>query len=192
MRRPTSTMSARSADSRMRHARPRARYLSRHAVGAEVDTRCGRRRASRARSGTHERAAHRIAHHLHAALAAPRCPRRPAARQPSTMPSTSRQNARATKIDEHDEAGRARQHQAPGFCARRRRDAPTAGCRARAWPPGLPGCPARAAITCCHACVAPSRSCLPNALHDADVQQRLGVLRIELQRVSNCSSALSG
>ena len=63
---------------------------------------------------------------------------------PAMTPSTSRQNARATKTMRMTSRTSA-QHHAPGFCgAPAGRDARTAGCRARAWPPALPGCPARA------------------------------------------------
>ena len=43
------------------------------------------------------------------------------------------------------------------------RDARPSSRRARAWPPALPGSPARAACTSSHAFAAPCRSCLPNA-----------------------------
>ena len=95
---------------------------------------------------------------------------------PSTMPSKRRQNARATTARR---AARNRTSRAASrtWLLRRRRppDAPTQAVERplRRLAFGLSGA---SWMTCCHACAAPSRSCLPNALDDADVQERLGVL----------------
>ena len=119
--------------------------------------------------------------HLHAALRARRaCAGGP--RTPSTMPSTRRQNARATKMArtmKQDEP----EHHAPGFCRRRRPGAPT--CRLSS--ARLAACPSGTVGRDLHHLLPRLRRAveilLAERLHDADVQQRLRVLRIELQRV---------
>ena len=91
-----------------------------------------------------------------------RAARRP--RCPSTMPST--QPPEGARDEERAGRRRARTAAASGTGLCR---VPTPGCadcrlssaRLAACPPG---CPAPAAITCCHASSRPSRSCLPNAL----------------------------
>ena len=130
---------------------------------------CRGRRSSRSRHaarpstsvdralGHDEGAADRIAHHLHAARGrAARRAAAPAASGPRRRRPRAARTRAATNDDQDDEQQDDAQHHAPGFCAgaaagMRR----AAGCRARAWPPALRGCPARAAMTCCHACVAP-------------------------------------
>ena len=150
---------------------------------AEVDTRSRPSTSVSARSGSDERAAHRIAHHLHAARRHLALPRGGRPLTPSTMPSTSRQNARATKMIRTMKSTSAAASRTGLLCA----DA--GGCAERqAVERALRRLAFRAVgrdlrRPAARPASAPSRSCLPNALHDADVQQRLGVLGIELQRV---------
>ena len=161
----------------------RARYLSRQAVEqkytrcAAVDERHGALRAGR-RCRRPDRAPS-----ARRACGTSR-PRRAAGRStPSTMPSTRRQNARATKMTRTmNRTSRA----ASG--TRLLRAPPRRMRRLQAVERALGGLPFGAVRRerrppAATPASAPSRSCLPNALHDADVQQRLGVLRIELQRV---------
>ena len=111
-------MSARSAD------------LGAHAVlrpvlvaargRAEVHAAGDRRRSTRARSGTHERAADRIAHHLHAALGDARAAARRAASAPSMMPSTSAPERARDDDDEHDDSRTTRSIISSRLLCRRR------------------------------------------------------------------------
>ena len=180
MRRPTSTMSARS-DASVRHA-VRARIVV-AAVRRSRRTAAARPSAIVTRAlGQHERAADRIAHHLHAArrhlaAAAPAAARS----RPSTIPSTSRQNARATMTTRTMNSSEPQQHQAPGFLA-------AAGVRRlQAVERALRRLPFGAVRRDRHHLlprrVGAVEILLAERLHDADVQQRLGVLRIELERL---------
>ena len=69
-------------------------------------------------------------------------PPRDGLRAPSRIPSTSRQNARATRIASSRKSTN-RVSITPPACRHQSRDAPTAGCPVRASPPALPDCSAR-------------------------------------------------
>ena len=189
-------MSARSCDSRCPERRRRCSCR----VGAVLiaagrrSRRTARARPSTsdtARSGSDERAAHRIARHRHAAARAHAAGAAARWRLPMKL-STRRQNMRATMMmrtrseDEAQPSSRAAAAAAAGP------DAPTAGCRARASRPALPDCPVRCLITCCHASDAPCRSCLPNAFTMPTFSSVLACFGSILSERSNCSSALSG
>ena len=176
-----------------------------HAVRARILVAAGRRSRSStlARSvdqrdgalGEDEGAADRIAHHLHAARGRCRAPARRRAGHPFDDAVDEPPDRAGHEHDEQDRAGSAREHHAPGFCAAaagvaRMRRLET--CRARAWRPGPSGLSGASWMTCCHACGAPSRSCLPNALTMPTFSSVLACFGSILSEWSNCSSALSG
>ena len=125
--------------------RSRARYCVAALVRAEVDagSAVGERHA---RDLDDEGAADRITHHLHASRPARRAlGARGARRTPRGRPQPARQNARATKSSKQERAGDSGRIRHPASAAcRRGRMRRLAGCRARAWRPGPPGCRARA------------------------------------------------
>ena len=141
-------------------------------------------------AGQDERAAHRIAHHVRAALR--RRARAPRPDSPSSIPSTTRQNVRAMKTRRsRTSAKRIITHQA--FApARPSPDAPSAGCRARAWRPALRGCRARAARPAARPRRPRRESCLPNALTMPTLSSVLVCFGSSCSDRANCSSALSG
>src|SRR5204863_8659330 len=83
-------------------------------------------------------------------------------------------------------------HQLLGFWA-----LPVPGCAERmlssarfaAWPSGLSGA---SWMSCCHACAAPSRSCLPKAFTIPTVRSVFVCLGSICSECANCTSALSG
>ena len=143
--------------------------------------------------GHDERAADRIAHHLDAALRHAARRRAAVPRTPSMMPSTQPpERAR----DEQDETRRAEdsrsiRHPASGRAAGRGMRRPQAVERALGRLAfGTVGRELRS--TCCHACCAPSRSCLPNACTMPTFSSVLACFGSSFSEWSNCSSALSG
>ena len=154
----------READS-MRHRGLRRGYLSRHAV-EQKNICCRPSTTATARSGTTK-----VPHTGSRTIWTPRVERsRPAPRGPAGQPfddAVDQPPERARDEDREDERTATSQHHAPGFWRRARR---CAGCadlqRVERALGGLAFRAVRAEIwiTCCHAFVAPSRSCLPNAL----------------------------
>src|SRR5262249_26618684 len=132
-----------------------------------------------------ERAAHRIAHHLDTARRVHARARRLAARRFDDVVDDAPERARDD--DEQDDEKENPDHYGPGFefgCA----DCRLSSARLPACPSGLSGA---SLIPCCHACDAPSRSCLPNARTIPTFSSVLACLGSSFNECSNCASALS-
>src|SRR5262249_21382818 len=139
--------------------------------------------------GEHEGPAHRIARHRHAALrhvtaAAPVGLGNPVDDAIDEAPEGARDD------DDEDDEQRDAEHHVPGFL-------PAAGCAdCRLSSARFAACPSGAlgamAITCCHAWIAPSRSCLPNAFTIPRLSSVFACFGSMLSECANCSSALSG
>src|SRR6185503_8214234 len=124
----------------------RARYLSRHA-SEQKNRRLPPTLSTRARSGRRN-----VPQTGSRTIWTPWCatsrdPSRGRPDTPATMPSTRRQNARPTMMARtRNRISRSITHRVYASCPARQRGAPTAGCRARAWPPAPPDCWARARL----------------------------------------------
>src|SRR5262249_6136133 len=131
----------------------------------------------------HERAAHRIAHHLHAAARHATARSRPSQTFLDTAPQAE---CRSPDEQQEHRVEDNFKHQAPGLppgCADRR----LSSARFAACASGLSGA---SCTTFCQASSAPARSCLPNALTTPTFSSVLACFGSSCSECENCSSAL--